>query len=217
MEAVGSFQPYFGPYKEWRSRGLKALRTELEAGNAVVAISMDLTSYYHRVDPAFIADIRFLAEGGIELSEWELDFTKAFTAMLVEWSKRVAAQMHGLGCSKREVTVGGLPIGLSISRVVANALLVGLDRDIEQGLTPVYYGRYVDDLFGFARPRRFGDGRAFAGLLCCAYTLLSGHWHGQERRDLLSLPGGFQGKTKLLLQQSKQKAFSCRGKVVSTC
>lgn len=24
------FQPYFGPYKEWRSRGLKALRTELE-------------------------------------------------------------------------------------------------------------------------------------------------------------------------------------------
>lgn len=68
------------------------------------------------------------------MSEWELEFTKAFAATLINWSKRVASEMHALGCSKKDVTVGGLPIGLSISRVVANTLLVGLDRDIEQGL-----------------------------------------------------------------------------------
>ncbi|HCL3240010.1 TPA: RNA-directed DNA polymerase, partial [Pseudomonas aeruginosa] len=204
MEAVGSFQPYFGPYKEWRSRGLKALRTELEAGNAVVAISMDLTSYYHRVDPAFIADIRFLAEGGIELSEWELDFTKAFTVMLVEWSKRVAAQMHGLGCSKREVTVGGLPIGLSISRVVANALLVGLDRDIEQGLTPVYYGRYVDDLFLVLRdPGDLVTAEHLLAYFAARTRCFPATGMVKNGEIFLSLPGGFQGKTKLLLQQSK--------------
>ncbi|MFZ5457768.1 RNA-directed DNA polymerase [Stutzerimonas stutzeri] len=212
MEAVGSFQPYFGPYKEWRSRGLKALRTELEAGNAVVAISMDLTSYYHRVDPAFIADIRFLAEGGIELSEWELDFTKAFTAMLVEWSKRVAAQMHGLGCSKREVTVGGLPIGLSISRVVANALLVGLDRDIEQGLTPVYYGRYVDDLFLVLRdPGDLVTAEHLLAYFAARTRCFPATGMVKNGEIFLSLPGGFQGKTKLLLQQSKQKAFFLQG------
>jgi hypothetical protein len=211
LEAVGSFQPYFTPYKNWRSRGLKALRTELEAGNSVVAVSMDLTSYYHRVDPAFVADSRFLAECGIELSEWELDFTKAFTALLVEWSKSVAAQMHALGCSKREVTVGGLPIGLSISRVVANTLLVGLDRDIEHGLTPVYYGRYVDDLFLVLRDP--GDLVSAENLMAyfAARTRCFPATPAINGEIFLSLPGGFQGKTKLLLQQSKQKAFFLQG------
>lgn len=212
LEAVGSFQPYFGPYKEWRSRGLKALRTELEAGNAVVAISMDLNSYYHRIDPAFIADSRFLAESGIELSEWELDFTKAFTAGLVEWSKRIAAQMHALGCSKREVTVGGLPIGLSISRVVANTLLVGLDRDIEHGLTPVYYGRYVDDLFLVLRdPGNLVSAEDLLAYFAARTRCFPAPSAVKNGQILLSLPGGFQGKTKLLLQQSKQKAFFLQG------
>ncbi|WP_178081710.1 RNA-directed DNA polymerase [Pseudomonas sp. FFUP_PS_473] len=212
LEAVGSFQPYFGPYKEWRSRGLKALRTELEAGNAVVAISMDLNSYYHRIDPAFIADSRFLAESGIELSEWELDFTKAFTAGLVEWSKRIAAQMHALGCSKREVTVGGLPIGLSISRVVANTLLVGLDRDIEHGLTPVYYGRYVDDLFLVLRdPGNLVSAEDLLAYFAARTRCFPAPSAVKNGQILLNLPGGFQGKTKLLLQQSKQKAFFLQG------
>lgn len=212
LEAVGSFQPYFGPYKEWRNRGLKAIRTELEAGHAVVAISMDLTSYYHRVDPAFMADGRFLAEAGIALSDWELQFSQGFAAALSEWSKRVATEMHALGCSKREVTVGGLPIGLSLSRVVANALLEVLDRDIEQGLTPVYYGRYVDDLFLVLRDP--GDLQSAEALLpyFAARTRCFPAASGVKNGEIyLTLPGGFQGKTKLLLQQSKQKAFFLQG------
>lgn len=212
LEAVGSFQPYFGPYKEWRSRGLKAIRAELEEGHAVVAISMDLTSYYHRVDPSFIADSRFHADAGIALSKWELEFTKAFAATLVDWSKLVVAQLHALGCSKREVTVGGLPIGLSISRVVANALLVGLDRDIEHGLTPVYYGRYVDDLFLVLRDP--GDLMTAEALLAyfAARTSCFPSANKVKNGDIfLNLPGGFQAKTKLLLQQSKQKAFFLQG------
>lgn len=212
LEAVGSFQPYFGPYKEWRNRGLKAIRTELEAGHAVVAISMDLTSYYHRVDPAFMADGRFLAEAGIALSDWELQFTQDFTAALSEWSKRVATDMHVLGCSKREVTVGGLPIGLSLSRVVANALLVGLDRDIEQGLTPVYYGRYVDDLFLVLRdPGDLQSAEALLPYFAARTRCFPGIGGVKKGEIYLTLPGGFQGKTKLLLQQSKQKAFFLHG------
>lgn len=30
-EAVGSFQPYFSPYKRWREDGLKAIRSDLKA------------------------------------------------------------------------------------------------------------------------------------------------------------------------------------------
>lgn len=72
---------------------------ELEAGHAVVAISMDLTSYYHRIDPAFMVDSHFLNEAGIELTEWELSFTQAFSAALSQWSNDVAAEMSALGCS----------------------------------------------------------------------------------------------------------------------
>lgn len=212
LEAVGSFQPYFGPYKEWRSRGLNSIRSELEAGHAVVAISMDLTSYYHRVDPIFIADKQFHEDAGIVLSEWEMEFTKEFAAALVEWSNRVATEMHALGCSTGDVTVGGLPIGLSISRVVANALLAGLDRDIERGLTPVYYGRYVDDLFLVLRDP--GDLVTTKALLAyfAARTSCFPRADKVKKGDIfLSLPGGFQAKTKLLLQQSKQKVFFLQG------
>lgn len=212
LEAVGSFQPYFEPYKEWRNRGLKAIRSELEIGHPVVAISMDLTSYYHRVDPSFIADARFHAEAGIVLSKWELEFTEAFTAMLVDWSKNVAVQMHALGCSRKEVTVGGLPIGLSISRVVANALLVGLDRDIEHGLTPVYYGRYVDDLFLVLRdPGDLVTAEALLGYFAARTRCFPSVSEVTNDDIFLSLPGGFQAKTRLLLQQSKQKAFFLQG------
>lgn len=212
LEAVGSFQPYFGPYKEWRRRGLNAIRTELKADHAVIAISMDFTSYYHRVDPSFIADSRFHTHAGITLSDWEREFTTAFSATLVEWSKRVAHEMHALGCRKKDATVGGLPIGLSISRVVANALLVGLDRDIEQGLTPVYYGRYVDDLFLVLRDP--GDLVTADALLAYIGSRTSCFPRAEKDKTgdvLLSLPGGFQAKTTLLLQQSKQKAFFLQG------
>lgn len=212
LEAVGSFQPYFGPYKEWRNRGLRAIRTELEAEHAVVAISMDLTSYYHRIDPAFMADERFLAQAGIELTAWELSFTQAFAAALGQWSKNVAAEMHALGCRKRDVTVGGLPIGLSLSRVVANVLLVGLDRDIEQGLTPVYYGRYVDDLFLVLRdPGNLASAEALLGFFAVRTQSFPAPGDIKKGQIYLTLPGSFQGKTKLLLQQSKQKAFFLRG------
>lgn len=212
LEAIGSFQPYFGPYKEWRSRGLNAIRSELKAGHAVVAISMDLTSFYHRVDPVFIADSRFHTDAGITLSNWELEFTKAFTDCLVEWSERTANEMHTLGCSKQDVIVGGLPIGLSISRVAANALLVGLDREIEKGLTPVYYGRYVDDLFLVLRdPGDLVTADALLAYIATRTKCFPRKSQGKNREIFLGLPGDFQAQTKLLLQQSKQKAFFLQG------
>lgn len=212
-EAIGSFQPYFDPYKRWRKLGLKAIRTELQAERPVVAISMDLTSYYHRVDPAFMADRRFLSEAGIELTPWELEFTAAFAAALGGWSTIVAAKLLELGCSSADSKVGGLPIGLSISRVVANALLVGLDRDIEQGLAPVYYGRYVDDLFLVMRdPGNLTDAGQLLKFISARTTCFPPVARGRGKDEIyLTLPGGFQGKTTLLLQQKKQKAFFLQG------
>jgi hypothetical protein len=212
-EAIGSFQPYFAPYKRWRERGLQAIRTELQAARPVVALSMDLTCYYHSVEPAFMADRRFLDQAGIQLTPWELEFTAAFAEALGNWSMIVATTLREVGCSSVRSQVGGLPIGLSMSRVVANAFLVGLDRDIEQGLAPVYYGRYVDDLFLVMRdPGNLSDASQLLRFISDRTTCFPSMAKGRGKDEIyLTLPGGFQGKTTLLLQQKKQKAFFLQG------
>lgn len=55
ITAIGSFEPYFHPYQKWRKDGLKAIRDELDNNHKIIAISLDLKSYYHNIDPSFIA------------------------------------------------------------------------------------------------------------------------------------------------------------------
>ncbi|HUM99579.1 MAG TPA: RNA-directed DNA polymerase [Halothiobacillus sp.] len=211
-EAIGSFQPYFAPYRQWRERGLRAIREELEAERSVIAITMDLTSYYHRVDPAFMKDARFLDYAGIGLDPWEREFTTAFADALAAWSDKALEKLNDLGCKpgkKSTPLIGGLPIGLSISRVVSNALLVGLDREIEQQLSPVYYGRYVDDIFIVLHDP--GDVVNFPQLQAFIAKRTMCFPKKTQEEIYLKLPGGYQGKTSLLLQQSKQKVFFLEG------
>jgi hypothetical protein len=59
VQAPGSFKPYFYCYREWRERGLKAIRHELTQGRRVVALTMDLTAFYHNVDPRFLLEPTF--------------------------------------------------------------------------------------------------------------------------------------------------------------
>lgn len=213
IEAIGSFQPYFAPYKTWRERGLKAIRDELKADRAVIAVSMDLTSYYHRVDPSFIANKNYLADAGIQLTDWEYSFTSAFATALNAWSDMAATMMTELGCSTQrpQPNLGGLPIGLSAARVAANALLMGLDRDIEQGLAPVYYGRYVDDLFLVMRdPGHLKNSTDLLRFIAARtkYFPVKAEDKDQIR---LKVPRSFKGDTSLVLQQTKQKAFFLYG------
>lgn len=160
-----------------------------------------------------MADKRFLKEAGIELSPWELEFTSAFATALVAWSTIVAKKMGKMGCKAKDTKVGGLPIGLSISRVVANALLVGLDSDIEQGLAPVYYGRYVDDLFLVLRdPGNLVDATQLLQFISARTHCFPANAEGTDNDEIyLNLPGGFLDKKALMLQQTKQKAFFLQG------
>jgi hypothetical protein len=43
--------------------------------------------------------------------------------------------------------LGAIPVGLSASKIIANVLLVDFDKAITTRLRPLYYGRYVDDIF----------------------------------------------------------------------
>ena len=56
LQAHTLFNPYFSAYGEWLRRGLRAMKSNLEAGHRIVAITMDLQKFYHQIDPAFLLD-----------------------------------------------------------------------------------------------------------------------------------------------------------------
>lgn len=137
--ALGSFQPYFGPFGSWRDRGLTVMRRAIEEGKRVVAVTADVRSFYHCTSPDFLVNPAYLkALGMAELTPDEERFSRAFIDALHAW----AAQTPIHHSDPRV----GLPVGLPASRLVANVALAELDRVITRGLAPLYYGRYVDDI-----------------------------------------------------------------------
>jgi hypothetical protein len=208
LEAVGSFEPYFNRYKAWRRGGMDTIRSELTADRNVIAVSMDLTSYYHFIDPSFISNIAFLTDAGINLSPWELSFTTSFANALSAWSMNAQNLLLKLGC---DAAGGGLPIGIAIAPIIANALLIGIDRDIKQGLAPVYYGRYVDDMFLVLRdPGNVKDSADLLRFIAARTSSFPSEVTGGTQIQL-SLPETFKGQSSLRLQQSKQKLFFLQG------
>lgn len=131
--SLGSFQPYLKPYRDWRDDGITAIREALVAKKHVVALSADIKSYYHRLKPDFMLEHKFLQSHGIELDDKQKRLHRLFITALKGWAKQTP-----LGI--------GLPVGLPASAVIANLALLALDKVIASQLTPLYYGRYVDDV-----------------------------------------------------------------------
>lgn len=137
-QAPGTFRHYLSPYRRWRDDGLAVMSAQLDLGKDVVAMTADATAFYHRLDPAFLLDSRFLNGLGIELDAEERHLHKLFVDALQAWIGNVSRQT---GWRAR-----GLPVGLPASGVVANLALADLDRLASEEFKPLYYGRYVDDI-----------------------------------------------------------------------
>ncbi|GIU56675.1 RNA-directed DNA polymerase [Arthrobacter sp. NicSoilC12] len=131
--SLGSFSPYLAPFQKWRDNGLNAMRSALTEGKNVVALTADVTSFYHQLDPGFLLNFDFQRMLKLDLSPAEQKLNRLFVGALKAW-----AEASVLG--------RGLPVGLPASAVVANMALIELDRIVEKELVPLYYGRYVDDI-----------------------------------------------------------------------
>lgn len=131
--ALGSFKPYLKPFRDWRDGGIKVMRSALADNKKVLALTADVSSFYHELNPGFMVDETFLTLAGIELNESKIKLHRLFIRALLKWAERTPLQK-------------GLPVGLPASAVVANAALFKLDQFIEQQVVPLYYGRYVDDI-----------------------------------------------------------------------
>lgn len=209
MQAVTSFERYFAPYQRWRSNGVAAMRRELKAEVPVIAVALDFTSFYHRVDPGFILDDDFLSRVGIQLSSWEREFTRALVDALRGWSTLCAEYFDENDTSGERHY--GLPIGLSAARIIANVVLIEFDEKVSQGLAPIYYGRYVDDvLLVLNDPGHITNGTELFEYLI-ERVGLERPSDLSEDRGKLTFKISYSPDTQIELQPTKQKAFFLKG------
>lgn len=131
--ALGSFQPYLKPFRDWRAGAIKAMRSTLSDKKDVIALTADVSSFYHQLNPNFMLDEGFHLKAGVALNKDETRLNWLFITALQTWAKNTPLQK-------------GLPVGLPASAVVANAALIELDQFIDREVVPLYYGRYVDDI-----------------------------------------------------------------------
>ena len=220
ISAIGSFSPYFQPYQKWRNDGLIAIRDELEKEHDVIAVSLDLKSYYHLIDPMALASDGLYEALGLELTAEEQAFTLELATFLCCWSER-ASVFAGKTIMGKESIQGGLVIGLTASRIVSNALLHRWDCLVKEKVAPIHYGRYVDDMFLVLRDtgaitcsekfmaflqERMGEKCVFreknVGLSVASKDQL---WQIQQGESI-------QGKSQIKLQGDKQKLFVLQGR-----
>jgi len=143
LDCTALFAPYFSAYSKWRKDGLEAIRSALEEQDRVVAVTMDLKQFYHRVSPKFLTRKKFLSALGIKLSKSERTLTEQLVSAIETW--------YAATPDVDDRPEGAIPVGLSASKVIANVLLCEFDRRIRETVQPDYYGRYVDDIFMVVR------------------------------------------------------------------
>jgi len=138
-DSLGLFQPYFSAYKRWRENGLRAMQDSLINGKSINAITMDVSSFYHKVSPKFLLRSKFLDQIGVDLDINQIKFTSHIIKAIDVWYSNTPDFLPR--------PQGGLPVGLSASKVISNVLLNQFDKEMVGSLCPIYYGRYVDDIF----------------------------------------------------------------------
>ncbi len=211
--SIGSFVPYFQPYQKWRSDGLKAIRNELEKDRDIIAVSLDLKSYYHFIDPLAISGNALHEALDLELTNEEKAFSEQLARLLKTWAEGASKFGQSVGGKKAKIT-GGLVIGLTCSRVISNVLLHKWDKLVLEKLSPIHYGRYVDDMFLVLRDT--GTIINSSDLMNVIQARMGGKFISQNaaNKKVWAINQGpeIQGESKISLQSDKQKLFVLQGR-----
>ncbi len=208
IESLGTFPPYFTAYKKWRDDGMRAIRRELAEGKGVVAVTMDLTSFYHNIDASFLLKDEFLNNAlrfkevyGRDLTDEERLFTTQLIASFETWGKDKPVY--------DESKPVGIPVGPSAPRIIANVLLAEFDRAIVEELEPIYYARYVDDIFLVLRDS--GRYKKGSDVFKRLEQIPDGMVKLSGSEITLDLP--YAKSSKLKFQSKKQRIFVLKGEV----
>ena len=180
--------------------GLQAIERALENDDNIAVMTFDFSAYYHNIDPRFVISPEYIEKLGINLTEWEYIFTEAFVSYIRKWNPK-------------ERKLRSLPIGLSMSSLLANVFLAEFDHEIEHEVSPVYYGRYMDDLLLAIRisPDKIFDQNSFIKYLGEKVSYFNGVKQSERGDYKLNSPKWSLQST-LSFNQEKQKLFILYGK-----
>jgi hypothetical protein len=201
LSATGLFEPYFTAYREWREQGLSAMDHALVKGKNILAITMDIEKFYHRVSPKFLLRKRFLKALKIELSGSELFFTRALLKAIDTWYRSTP--------DYRIRPEGAIPVGLSASKIIANVLLADFDGAVTNQIHPIYYGRYVDDIFLiFENTDELAGAKNVTAWLSRKLSPLLGVKRNDHGAPSLAVKLAYAFDSDLIFTGAKQKIFS---------
>ena len=209
-ESPDLFQPYHTAYGKWKAAGLRTMRRDLEEGHRIVAVTMDLQRFYHRVNAQFLLRDDYLEEIELELTENQRTFTQLLIDAFDTWNQAAHSEFR---CGAM-----GLPVGLTASCVIANVLLQQFDRQIVSRLAPSYYARYVDDVFLVIRHAvPFEDGEGFLRwlgerLAPIASAVFPEDNEPQSDRPALQVNLPYGDGSDLFFVGKKQKIFQLEGR-----
>lgn len=194
----GTFKNWALQYRKWHDGGLEVIHRSLINDEDLIVMTADLTAFYHNVKPEFILDAQFCQVLGVQLaSQDDRYLTKLVVSMLNHWAKNTP-----LGV--------GLPVGCSISAVIANLALTLMDRELEQLPGLVYYGRYVDDIIlAVQNSEGLSTKSAFVEWLHKWAMVINSKDDAIACRTMLSVK---VMNSELEFHPSKTKVFFCKGK-----
>lgn len=101
---------------------------------------MDISKFYHSINPKYFLTPKFYEEFDFDKkidSEWK-QFHEEFINKIIKWNSSLARD-------EEQDEIVGIPIGLTASPILANAIMKEFDVNINS-IAPTYYGRYVDDI-----------------------------------------------------------------------
>lgn len=195
------FSPYFSAYRQWRENGLSKMEQSLSEGLNILAITMDIEQFYHRVSPNFLLRKPFLESIGLTLNKNEVAFTNALLGAIESWYRTTPDYL--------ERPQGAIPVGLSASKIISNVLLAHFDNAVNDRVRPIYYGRYVDDIFlVFENNTGLSSAGQVTSWLCNALApeLQSQRNEGSSPSMRLDLP--YAQDSELIFTGKKQKIFA---------
>lgn len=134
------FEPYFQNYSRWQSDAFTSINNHTSS-SSILLIGLDLTSFYYSVQFNFSSLNSLLNEDSRLpqinfLTEQIEKIYNAYTNKISRYKKKIARVNNS--------TI--FPIGL-LSPIVLRELYLGdLDNTIVEKLSPIHYGRYVDDM-----------------------------------------------------------------------
>lgn len=195
------FSPYFSAYRTWREKGLLAVEKALQGGQSILAMTMDIEKFYHRASPKFLLREEFLTKLQLNLSPEERKFTSNLLSAIDTWYRSTPDYL--------DRPKGAIPVGLSASKIIANVLLAEFDTEFVERLSPVHYGRYVDDIF-LVLQAEIGDedaGTVIRRMAEALAPMVSLKNDGESLPSLvLRLP--YARDSELVFAGSKQKIFA---------